>query len=220
MLIGIDWKSEEKGPTGGAAGRPTICYLLSLEFFTKWCLKAPNKEVAAKANDIIIKNAFKAFSSSSSSSSSAPAPASSSSTALIAAEQKDLASARIINIQATRLIIQTMHEIGIPLDERDKLIFKDQLYSFGHMIGDKERRGSDLSVSSWALKFKGKRLVKEQAKKFGIIVGRIYAEEHGGNKPPKHDQLQDGRVTQVNSYTTDDHEILERAWAEFERSPF
>ncbi len=48
---------------------------------------------------------------------------------------------------------------------------------------------------------------KKDAKRIGIDIKKRYVKLYS-RAPPKHDQLCDGRVTQVNSYTKKDKPIL------------
>ncbi len=45
----------------------------------------------------------------------------------------------------------------------------------------------------------------------GRAAARLYREAHGGEAPPKHTQYVEGAACQVNSYTTEDRDILEEA---------
>jgi hypothetical protein len=49
------------------------------------------------------------------------------------------------------------------------------------------------------------------AKRIGIDIKKRYMKLNNNQAPPKHDQLCDGRVTQVNSYTNKDKPILVEA---------
>ena len=50
----------------------------------------------------------------------------------------------------------------------------------------------------------------EDAKRIGLDIRKRYIKQHG-KPPPKHDQLCDGRVTLVNSYTEQDRPLVEEA---------
>ena len=49
-----------------------------------------------------------------------------------------------------------------------------------------------------------------EAKRIGLDLRKRYVAQHG-RPPPKHDQLCDGRVTLVNSYTEQDRPLLTEA---------
>jgi len=98
------------------------------------------------------------------------------------------------------------------MDERTRLIMKDYFLNLatqgsGLAIANGEQRESPISLSVVA-KDMGHRLTDSQAKKIGIKLKRSYMQTHG-QAPPKHDQLVNGRVTRVNSYTTRDLSLVQ-----------
>ena len=56
---------------------------------------------------------------------------------------------------------------------------------------------------------RGYRPSSSDAKRIGMDLRKRYMAKHDGKSPPKHEQLCDGRVTWVNSYTEKDRELVE-----------
>jgi hypothetical protein len=56
----------------------------------------------------------------------------------------------------------------------------------------------------------GYRPTTDDAKRIGMDLRKLYISQHG--KPPtKHDQICDGRITAVNSYTEQDRPLVVQA---------
>jgi hypothetical protein len=66
-----------------------------------------------------------------------------------------------------------------------------------------------ISISSVAKEL-GYKLTTNDGKRIGMDLRKRYIQQHD-KPPPKHDQLCDGRVTQVNSYTEQDRPLVEQA---------
>lgn len=106
------------------------------------------------------------------------------------------------------------------MDERARLMFKDYFLNMTAQAtrsaglianGDGAAAGvsanKPISLSTVAMDL-GYRLTTAQAKAVGLQLRKKYVGEHG--KPPsKHEQICDGRVTRVNSYTESDRPLME-----------
>jgi len=123
-------------------------------------------------------------------------------------EYKKLATETGLNIVKG---IQTV-QADTSMDERTRLIMKDYFLNLatqgsGLATTNGEQRESPISLSTVAMDM-GHRLTDSQAKKIGIKLKRSYVQKHG-EAPPKHEQLVNGRVTRVNSYTTRDLSMVQ-----------
>ncbi len=67
-----------------------------------------------------------------------------------------------------------------------------------------------LTLSGVAAELGHKKLGQGELAAIGKVAARLYREAHG-EAPPKHVQYVDGAARQVNSYTTEDRDILEEA---------
>jgi hypothetical protein len=111
------------------------------------------------------------------------------------------------------------------LDDRTRLMIQDVLQNSilataqaqsasgaagsGLMITNGPSPNAPISISSVAAKL-GYKPSSNDAKRIGGDLRKRYIKVH--NKPPsKHDQLCDGRVTSVNSYTEQDRPLVEEA---------
>jgi hypothetical protein len=109
------------------------------------------------------------------------------------------------------------------MDERARLMFKDYFLNLTNLQAPSspqqaiENGETDsnrpVSLSNIALEL-GYRLRTDQAKAVGIRLKKLYMEKHN-KAPPKHEQLCDGRVTLVNSYTARDRSLIESVLREF-----
>jgi hypothetical protein len=109
------------------------------------------------------------------------------------------------------------------MDERARLMFKDYFLNITNLhapsnpqqaIENGETASNrPVSLSNIALEL-GYRLKTDQAKAVGIRLKKLYMEKHN-KAPPKHEQLCDGRVTLVNSYTARDRSLIESVLREF-----
>ena len=108
------------------------------------------------------------------------------------------------------------------LDERTRLLFKDtytnMLLNFqaplqstgkGGMIANGPSPNTPISISGVAAAL-GYKPTSDDSKRIGVDLRKRYLEQYG-KPPPKHDQLCDGRVTAVNSYTEQDRSLVEAA---------
>jgi hypothetical protein len=105
------------------------------------------------------------------------------------------------------------------LDSRTRLMMQDSLqnsimnaqFTFGSKkaITDGSSNNKPISIGSVAARL-GYKPTTNDAKRIGMDVRKRYIKLH--DKPPsKHDQLCDGRVTLVNSYTEQDRPLVEEA---------
>jgi hypothetical protein len=111
------------------------------------------------------------------------------------------------------------------LDSRTRLMIQDALQNSiittaqaqsasgaagnGPMIANGPSPNASISISYVAAQL-GYRPSSNDAKRIGGEVRKRYIEVHN-KPPPKHDQLCDGRVTSVNSYTEYDRALVEEA---------
>jgi hypothetical protein len=102
------------------------------------------------------------------------------------------------------------------LDERTRLMMQDSLQNsilntcFSvSLTTTKSIQNKPISIASVAKEL-GYKPTTTDAKRIGLDLRKRYIDKHG-SPPTKHDQLCDGRVTQVNSYTEQDRSLLEEA---------
>ena len=102
------------------------------------------------------------------------------------------------------------------LDERTRLMMQDSLQNsilntcFSvSLTTTKSIQNKPISIASVAKEL-GYKPTTADAKRIGLDLRKRYINKHG-NAPAKHDQLCDGRVTQVNSYTEQDRPLVEEA---------
>jgi hypothetical protein len=100
------------------------------------------------------------------------------------------------------------------LDEKTSVIMQDSLLK--SIINTSFMSGlitvteyPRISIASVAKEL-GYKPTTTDAKRIGLDLRKRYIEKHG-SPPTKHDQLCDGRVTQVNSYTEQDRSLMEEA---------
>ena len=132
-------------------------------------------------------------------------------------EIKAMARTRLANLK------NDLEDLADPaatkLDERTRLMFKDSYMNLlmtppgasGQQaaIANGPSPNAPISISSVAAKL-GYKPSSNDAKRIGGDLRKRYIKVH--NKPPgKHDQLCDGRVTSVNSYTEQDRPLVEEA---------
>jgi hypothetical protein len=102
------------------------------------------------------------------------------------------------------------------LDERTRLMMQDSLQNsilntcFSvSLTTTKSNPNTPISIASVAKEL-GYKPTTTDAKRIGLDLRKRYIDKHG-SPPTKHDQLCDGRVTQVNSYTEQDRSLVEEA---------
>jgi hypothetical protein len=103
------------------------------------------------------------------------------------------------------------------LDERTRLMLQDSLqnsilntpFTSSKAISDGSSPNKPISIGSVAAQL-GFKPTSDDAKRIGLDLRKRYIKQHG-KPPPKHDQLCDGRVTQVNSYMEQDRSLVEDA---------
>lgn len=128
-------------------------------------------------------------------------------------EIKTMAQARMTNLRSEYNLVCT----DTTMDERARLLFKDTYMNMllnsqqpnGLAIGNGPSPNAPISISSVA-KEMGYNASKEDVQCIGRVLGKRYRQMHG-QPPPKHDQLCDGRVTSVNSYTEKDRPLVAEA---------
>jgi hypothetical protein len=106
------------------------------------------------------------------------------------------------------------------LDERTRLMYQDTLQNLflntqvvppasggtRPAISNGPSPNAPISISSVAASL-GYKPTSDDSKRIGMDLRKRYVKQHG-KPPPKHDQLCDGRVTSVNSYTEQDRELM------------
>ena len=105
------------------------------------------------------------------------------------------------------------------LDDRTRLMMQDSLQNSilntpltsksSKSIADGPSPNKPISIGSIAKEL-GYNPNTSDAKRIGLDLRKRYIKQHG-KPPPKHDQLCDGRVTQVNSYNEQDRPLVEEA---------
>lgn len=134
-------------------------------------------------------------------------------------EVKAMAQARIISLE------KELQRINDPaatnLDERTRLLFKDTYMNMlinsqapapgggALAITNGPSPNAPISISSVAAAL-GYKPTTDDSKRIGMDLRKRYLKQHG-KPPPKHDQVCDGRVTSVNSYTEQDRALVEEA---------
>lgn len=132
------------------------------------------------------------------------------------AEIKGMEQARITSLKKELELISD--PTSSKLDERTRLLFKDtymnmlitpQITSASAQqaqIGNEPSENKPISISSVAVSL-GYKASSADSQRIGIDLKKRYFKKH--NKPPsKHEQLCDGRVTLVNSYTEKDKGLV------------
>ena len=103
------------------------------------------------------------------------------------------------------------------MEERARLMLKDRFMNQLLLDGQKQMQianeadsneNKPISIASVATEL-GYRPSSSDAKRIGMDLRKRYMAKHDGKSPPKHEQLCDGRVTWVNSYTEKDRELVE-----------
>ena len=134
-------------------------------------------------------------------------------------EIKGMAQTRVMRLQDK--LEQIRDTEATKLDERTRLMFQD---AYTNMLLNSQSNATaggqalltnglspnaPISISSVASKL-GYRPTTTDSKRIGVDIKNRYIKLH--SKPPaKHDQLCDGRVTLVNSYTEQDRPLVEEA---------
>ncbi len=126
-----------------------------------------------------------------------------------------MARTRLVNLK------NDLEELSGTLDERTRLMLKDSymnlLMAPTGASGEQAQLtksacpvlNAPISISGVANAL-GYKLTTNESKRVGLDIRKRYQRLHG--KPPtKHDQLCDGRVTLVNSYTEQDHALVAEA---------
>ena len=135
-------------------------------------------------------------------------------------EIKGMAQSRVITLQDKLEQIRDPH--GTKLDDRTRLMFQDTYMNMlmnsqvstekgaaQAMLTNGPSSNAPISIGSVAAEL-GYKPSTTDGKRIGIDLKKRYVKLHG-RPPSKHDQLCDGRVTQVNSYSQKDRPILVEA---------
>ena len=135
-------------------------------------------------------------------------------------EIKGMAQSRVITLQDKLEQIRDPH--GTKLDDRTRLMFQDTYMNMlmnsqvstekgaaQAMLTNGPSSNAPISIGSVAAEL-GYKPSTTDAKRIGIDLKKRYMKLHG-RPPSKHDQLCDGRVTQVNSYSQKDRPMLVEA---------
>lgn len=132
-------------------------------------------------------------------------------------EIKAMAQSRII--AASNELERFRDPLRHNLDSRTRLMMQDSLqnsilntpFTFqpDKTITNEPSPSKPISIASVAQEL-GMRPTTADSKRIGIDLRKRYIKQHG-KPPPKHDQLCDGRVTLVNSYTEQDRALVEEA---------
>lgn len=135
-------------------------------------------------------------------------------------ETRTMAQARILTAAAELERIRDPTRSN--LDDRTRLMIQDSLQNSllntQFTVGSGGQRAAitngpspsnPISIGSVAAQL-GFKPTTEDAKRIGQDLRKRYLKQHG-KPPPKHDQLCDGRVTLVNSYTEQDRPLVEEA---------
>ena len=102
------------------------------------------------------------------------------------------------------------------IDERARLIFKDSFLNIAMLQGpaagpalltDGQVNNKPVSLSMIATEM-GMKIPSNELISVGVELKKRYVEKHG-KEPSKHDQLCNGRMTKVNSYTESDRSLIE-----------
>lgn len=129
-------------------------------------------------------------------------------------EIKGLAQNRVMTLQDK--LEQIRDPVANRLDERTRLMFQD---AYMNMLINSQSgaathqatltngtSNAPISIGSVAAEL-GYKPTTNDAKRIGVDIKKRYLRLHN-KPPPKHDQLCEGRVTQVNSYTEQDKPLL------------
>jgi hypothetical protein len=129
-------------------------------------------------------------------------------------EIKGLTQNRVMTLQDK--LEQIRDPVSNRLDERTRLMFQDAYMNM--LINSQSSAATQnatltngasntpISIGSVAAEL-GYKPTTNDAKRIGIDIKKRYLRLHN-KPPPKHDQLCEGRVTQVNSYTEQDKPLL------------
>ena len=107
-------------------------------------------------------------------------------------------------------ILNSMHQGSLTITNGHSLSLSTSAINNNNGITNNNSTNAPISISSVAAEL-GYKPSSADAKRIGIDIKKRYMKLHNNQAPPKHDQLCDGRVTQVNSYTNKDRPILVEA---------
>ena len=107
-------------------------------------------------------------------------------------------------------ILNSMHQGSLTITNRHSLSLSTSAINNNNGITNNNSTNAPISISSVAAEL-GYKPSSADAKRIGIDIKKRYMKLHNNQAPPKHEQLCDGRVTQVNSYTNKDRPILVEA---------
>jgi len=121
------------------------------------------------------------------------------------------------NIENQNRIMQIYKSLCLneEMDERARLMFKDNMFNLANNSVKAITNGEDVRPTSISLVASelGYKVSSKQLISIGKEVAKAYFHRYE-DVPPKHEQLVDGRVTMVNSYTTRDKDLITDALRE------
>ena len=129
-------------------------------------------------------------------------------------DYKAKAQARLANLEGSlRRISNPDNSDG--LEERARLLLKDEYMNIlmaKPQSGDPDAPSPNkpISIASVAKEI-GYKLSTSDAKKIGIDLKKRYMRAHDGKAPPKHEQVCNGLVMNINSYSEQDRSLVEQA---------
>ena len=129
-------------------------------------------------------------------------------------DYKGKAQARLADLEGSlRRICNPDKNDG--LEERARLLLKDEYMNIlmaKQQSGDPEKTSPNkpISIASVAKEI-GFKLTTSDSKKIGIDLKKRYMRANDGKAPPKHEQVCDGLVMKINSYSEQDRPLVEQA---------
>jgi hypothetical protein len=131
-------------------------------------------------------------------------------------EVKAMAQTRITALRGE--LEQLSDPQATKLDERTRLMLKDTFMNLfmpppgkhlAQLTDGPSASNTPISISGVATAL-GYKLTTNESKRVGIDIRKRYQHLHG-KPPPKHEQLCDGRLTLVNSYTEQERPLVTEA---------
>lgn len=116
-------------------------------------------------------------------------------------------------------VSNSYHELcqNMVMDERARLIFKDSFLNMAMLQGPSSSNGEQankpVSLSTIATEL-GMKFSTDELKSIGILLSKRYFAKHG-KAPTKHEQLVNGMMLKINSYTESDRPLIEEVLREF-----
>ena len=224
--------------TSTTAGQPKQTHHLTLEAFARWCGMAPDKEIGAATTKFLVDRTLTTVLPP-----PPPLPPTISQEPSYTQTERRLGiEERKLALQQGHLQLQQGHlqlkrdtldyfdhAVEVykkhDMDERAMLNLRGEMdmqcvqFTGTHRLAiegeDPKPTPMPISISNWLHTTGRPPMNTPTIVRFGQVVARLYREKHGGATPPKHRQFVDGGVRDVNSYTSEDFELLEAAYREF-----